>query len=218
MRKIIEAINSSLPKVIFIVGMVIIIMSVNLSVYIYGFYQGYANGANSAGKEFALFKINLENLINANLLNKPSPTPTTIIIEKTKEATPQPAKSSIPDWTGPELWEAVNKRRLEFGINPLNSRAELCTIASIRLNELLDLGELDGHEGFSNLAQRRPDLEWIFDKYNLSEFLVQGATSAGEAVNLWENTLGHRKLLDGGEYVWGCIYGQNGFGVAIAAY
>jgi len=82
----------------------------------------------------------------------------------------------------------------------------------------LELGKLDGHVGFSNMPTDRPDLKWIFDKYNLSEFLVSGATSPQDAVGLWENTLGHKELLTGGQYVWGCVYAQNGFGVAIAAY
>jgi uncharacterized protein YkwD len=129
-----------------------------------------------------------------------------------------PQAQAIPNWSGPELWEAMNKRRQQLGVNALNNQSELCTIASIRLNQLLDLGELDGHEGFSRLPEERPDLKWIFEKYNISEFLVSGAESAQEAVNLWENTLGHKKLLTGGEYVWGCTYAQNGFGVAIAAY
>jgi len=77
---------------------------------------------------------------------------------------------------------------------------------------------LDGHEGFSTLPERREDLKWIFEKYDVSEFLVSGAETASEAVSLWENTLGHKKLLTGGEYVWGCIYGQSGFGVAITAF
>jgi uncharacterized protein YkwD len=126
--------------------------------------------------------------------------------------------SKPPSWGGPQLWEVVNKRRVEFGVNPLKERDELCTIASIRLNQLLELGKLDGHVGFSNMPTTRPDLKWIFDKYNISEFLVLGATSPEEAVALWENTLGHKKLLSGGEYSFGCIYAQNGFGVAIAAY
>lgn len=121
-------------------------------------------------------------------------------------------------FNGPQLWEAVNKRRKEFGVSGLSQKDELCTIASIRLNELLDLGNLDGHEGFSTLTERRPDLSWIFEKYNISEFLLMGARDENEAVALWENTLGHKKLLTGGEYVWGCIYAQNSFAVAIAAY
>lgn len=126
--------------------------------------------------------------------------------------------SAIPTWGGPQLWEAVNKKRAEYGVNPLNNKDELCTIAAIRLNEILAMGKLDGHEGFGNMPERRPDLLPIFEKYTISEFLLSGAQTPDEAVELWENTLGHKKLLTGGEYVWGCIYAQSGFAVAIAAY
>ncbi len=142
-----------------------------------------------------------------------------------EEPTPKPAPVKIqqtaaprPTWGGPELWEAINKRRQGLGVNGLSSKSEICTIASIRLNQLLELGKLDGHEGFSKMPEARPDLKWIFDKYNLSEFLLSGATSPQEAVSLWENTLGHKQLLTGGEYVWGCVYASYGFAVAIAAY
>lgn len=140
----------------------------------------------------------------------------TKIIYVTPKPAPAPAKPA--SWSGPALWEAVNKRRVEKGVNPLSQRDELCTIASIRLNQLLELGKLDGHEGFGRLPETRSDLKWIFEKYNISEFLVSGVSSPSEAVSLWENSLGHKQLLTGGEYVWGCTYAQNGFGVAIAAY
>ncbi len=120
-------------------------------------------------------------------------------------------------WGGPELWAAVNKRRVEMGVNPLSQREELCTIASIRLNELLELGKLDNHAGFEPLLNR-PDLAWIHQKYNIAEFLVYGYSTPAESVAAWENTLGHRELLAGGQYVWGCVYAQDTFGVAIAAY
>ena len=131
---------------------------------------------------------------------------------------PAPIAKTYPKWGGPELWEVVNKKRVEFGVNPMSIREELCTIASIRINQLLELGKLDGHEGFGKLPEERADIKWIFEKYTLSEFLVSGAKSPADAVSLWENTLGHKKLLSGGEYSWGCIYAQNGFAVAIAAY
>ena len=121
-------------------------------------------------------------------------------------------------WGGPELWEVVNNARVENGVNPLAQRDELCTIASIRLNEILELGKLDNHEGFSNMPERREDLKWIFDKYTIAEFLVAGATSAQDAVDLWYNTLGHKKLITGGEYSFGCVYAQDSFGVAITAF
>ena len=107
---------------------------------------------------------------------------------------------------------------MKNGVNPLAQKDELCTIASIRLNEILELGKLDNHEGFSDMPERREDLKWIFDKYTIAEFLVAGATSPQDAVDLWYNTLGHKKLITGGEYSFGCIYAQNSFGVAITAF
>lgn len=134
-------------------------------------------------------------------------------------ASPRKAVKQVPKatWGGVELWNAINKRRVELGVNPLKQLDPLCTIASIRLNQILELGKLDGHTGFVPVLQR-DDLKWISQKYNISEFLIQGYPTPEEAVKAWENTLGHRALLAGGEYVWGCVYAQNTFGVAIAAY
>lgn len=123
----------------------------------------------------------------------------------------------ISPWGGVDLWNEINKRRVEMGVNPLKEKSELCTIASIRLNQLLEIGKLDGHAGFVPTLER-DDLSWISEKYNLSEYLIQGYQTPKEAVSAWENTLGHRSLLAGGQYVWGCVYAQNLFGVAIAAY
>jgi uncharacterized protein YkwD len=191
-------------------GGVVVIVGAILSTfvvgYIFGFNNGLIEGYNRLSEQLAEREIT----VSADIPEVTEPNPSPIIVTRT----PTPR----PNWSGPELWEAVNARRQQLGVNALGSQAELCTVASVRLNELLELGKLDGHEGFSNMAERRPDLAWIFEKYNISEFLVSGAGSAQEAVDLWEDTLGHKKLLTGGEYVWGCTYAQNSFGVAIAAY
>lgn len=126
-----------------------------------------------------------------------------------------PGGYPVVSWGGPELWEAINKRRVELGVGPLSKKDELCTIASIRLNQLLALGTLDGHAGFEGVLNRFPEVR---QKYNIAEFLIVGYLTPTEAVAGWEHTLGHRGLLAGGEYVWGCVYSQDTFGVAIAAY
>lgn len=146
-----------------------------------------------------------------------SPTPKLIQTIPKPQTQPKQTTQQVT-WGGPELWKAVNKRRVELGVNPLNSKGEFCTIAAIRLNELLELGKLDAHEGFGNMPERRSDLKWIFDKYNVYEFLIAGIRTPEEAVAGWEHTLGHRSLLAGGEFVWGCIYAARGFAVAIAAF
>jgi uncharacterized protein YkwD len=181
-----------------------------LGVYLVGLVTGYLAGKNQTEGEYA----SLMNQIVSQIPKVTTVSPTPLPTEK-----PKVTYIKTYDWGGPELWEAVNKRRQELGVNPLQQRDELCTIASIRLNELLELGKLDSHEGFSNMPQQREDLKWIFDKYStLAEFLAMGGETAEETVSLWENTLGHKKLLTGGEFVWGCIYAQNSFAVAITAF
>lgn len=181
----------------------------------FGYSLGFRDGQSESSEYYETV---LDELVLELEKLGQNPVVVTRIVEKYPDEAKQTSTYDV-SWGGPELWNAVNKRRKEFGVNPLQSRSELCTIASIRLNELLELGKLDNHEGFSNMEERRPDLEWIFDKYStLAEFLAFGGSTAEETVSLWENTLGHKKLLTGGEYVWGCIYSQNTFSVAITAF
>lgn len=187
-------------KIIFSVFAGSIIFSLLIVAFLVTYFAGYKIGYNNSSQTSVVTIEKGETKI-VYITPKPLPTP-----------------KAYPKWGGPELWEVVNKRRVEFGVNPMSIREELCTIASIRLNQLLGIGKLDGHEGFGKLPEERADVKWIFEKYTLSEFLVSGAKSPTDAVSLWENTLGHKKLLSGGEYSWGCIYAQNGFAVAIAAY
>lgn len=144
-------------------------------------------------------------------------TVTIYVILSTPKTVVATRRLSVVSWGGPELWTAINKRRVELGVNELRQKDELCTIAAIRLNQVLDIGKLDGHSGFESTLSRE-DLKWISEKYNISEFLISGYDTPQLAVDAWENTLGHKKLLSGGEYVWGCVYAQSRFGVAIAAY
>lgn len=203
--------NKLFLKVAKVLGEIVLVFAfilVTLTTLLVGYVKGFQVGVSETQKSYQAIVSK-----NVSTTTKPAATSTSKPIY-----IPLPTTKPGSFLGGPTLWEAVNKRRVEFGVNPLSQRDELCTIASIRLNQLLELGKLDGHEGFSKLPETRPDLKWIFDKYNVSEFLVSGATSPQNAVNLWENTLGHKKLLSGGEYSFGCIYAQNGFGVAIAAY
>src|SRR3990170_15544 len=165
-----------------------IIITLFVAVYILGMMQGYVAG-KKRGEEQLIAYLNQEK-VQVSVSPTISPTP-----QAKPTSLPRPTSVQKIDWGGPELWEAVNKKRGELGVNPLQQRDELCTIASIRLNELLELGKLDGHEGFSNMLERRSDLKWIFEKYStLAEFLAVGGDTPEETVALWENTLGHKKL------------------------
>ena len=200
-------------RILSALGQVVIILSIVLifvTVFSLTYFVGFRHGQNIQFNEDQTF-------INGLLENfNKEQTSTIVYVEKT----PQPQIQQQPiTWGGPDLWQAVNSARVQNGVGMLNQADELCTIASIRLNEILELDKLDGHEGFSTMSEKRPDLKWIFEKYGqVAEFLVSGATSPQNAVDLWFNTLGHKKLITGGEYVYGCIYAQAGFGVAITAF
>lgn len=177
------------------------------------YYLGLLRGYNEGQRDYEMY---LESFL---IEEEVTPSPVGIVLTPMPSIVKKVVTVSQALWGGPELWSVVNSRRQELGVNSLAQRDELCTIASIRLNELLDLGKLDGHEGFSNMEERRPDLRWIFEKYStIAEFLAVGGRTPEETVSLWENTLGHKKILSGGEYVWGCIYAQNTFAVAIVAF
>lgn len=215
-RQFIKSVIKTLIKVLLVSLIISISIQLLYKVYEIGYRVGFNKGQIDAEQYYLGFFDELAYL-RGQLEKEPA------IITKEVYITPEPINepSLLRDtsWGGPELWEAVNYKRQENGVNSLSQKDELCTIASIRLNELLELGTLDGHEGFNNMTERRPDLEDILDNYStVAEFLAAGAGSAQETVNLWEGTLGHKKLLTGGEYVWGCIYAQNSFAVAISAF
>jgi len=197
--KLILKAAKALSSILFIFASIFLIFTI----FLIGYVKGFQNGSQSVDLYY-------KNLPKDNV----SATVAPIATSKPTVVKTQPKIT----WGGPQLWEAVNKRRVQLGVNPMQVKDEICTVASIRLNQILDLDNLDGHKGFSEMPKDRPDLKWIFEKYNLSEFLVSGATSPEEAVSLWENTLGHKELMSGGQYVWGCIYAQGGYGVAISAY
>ncbi|MDO8504102.1 MAG: hypothetical protein Q7S60_05470 [bacterium] len=167
----------------------------------------------SAG--FVLGTTNTTRLIESQLQQqeefvKTKPTPSPL------PATKQQAPILKPNYTGPELWESVNKARIAHGVNALSQRDILCTVAAIRLSQIREQGKLDGHAGFDAVYEKYKDDPEMPN--NVAEFLISGYPTAEQAVEAWLDTLGHKKLITGGEYVWGCIYAQDGFGVAITGF
>jgi hypothetical protein len=200
-----------ITKTILTSGVFVLSVFLAIGAYRLAYLKGYLNGQKDMQEYLALMYTRKD--ATSYVIREGVANPTIVITPSVKKV------AQGVSWGGVELWEEVNKKRVDYGVNPLRKADDLCTIASIRLNQLLDLGKLDGHEGFGNMSQDRPDLKWIFDKYSTAaEFLAYGGSTPSETVRLWDNTLGHKKLLNGGEFVWGCIYAQNTFAVAITAY
>ncbi len=197
MQKIASFVLNLLQKIL----VVLLVLVWGMSLFIAGYVAGTKNAPQlpmeeQKGKEMVIAQ------------NTPPPV---------AKSTPRPAQTVLrPNYSGPELWEAVNKARVEHGVQSLSQRDILCTIAAIRLAQIRELGKLDGHDGFQG----------VYDKYkdrsdmpgNIAEFLISGYPTAEQAVIAWLDTLGHKKLITGGEYVWGCIYAADSFGVAITGF
>lgn len=180
------------------------------------FIAGYFFGARDA-LDAALE--NQKDIIAFFTQQLPQSSPSPIPIQSGPTPQPKPVQNTTVqkiNYSGPELWEVVNKARVEHGVGPLKQKDILCTIAAIRLSQIRELGKLDNHDGFQG----------IYDKYKedqnmpkqVSEFLISGYPTPDQAVAGWLDTLGHKKLITGGEYVWGCIYAADGFGVAITGF
>lgn len=118
-------------------------------------------------------------------------------------------------FTGVDLFTAVNASRIRHGVPVLQQRNELCTIASVRLNQQLDKGKIDNHEGFDSVLQRFKDQ---IEFSHVAENLAAGFDTADETVTAWEGSPGHLVLLKDGAFAYGCTAANRGFSVLIAAY
>lgn len=127
----------------------------------------------------------------------------------------QPQESvTVPTYTGAELWEAVQLYRRAHDLPEFQQANELCTVASIRLNELLELGKLDNHEGF------RPRADQFFIDHpewnHINENLALGYQTAVATVEWgWDQSLGHRALIQSREHPYACTAANRGFAVLI---
>lgn len=144
----------------------------------------------------------------------PSPTDSPIN-QNSQTQIKQPTPISY--YTGVELWEQVQKYRREHGVPEFRQDTTLCTIASIRVNQLLELRNLDNHDGFPPLVQKYQDSGQL-THLNVAENILSGYKTATEAVAGWDSSLGHRALMQDGSFVWGCAAANYGFAVLIAAY
>ncbi|MBI4029262.1 MAG: hypothetical protein HY376_02760 [Candidatus Blackburnbacteria bacterium] len=181
-----------------------------------GFTLGYLTGIIQVGQiaQDREQKLTSEFTKMAGLGQKTSPTTS----NPTPPTQQKVSTTKLPriNYTGPELWTAVNEARVEHGVQLLSQKDVLCTIAAIRLNQISELGKLDNHDGFQSTYDKYKDNPTMPN--NVSEFLISGYPTPNQAVEAWLDTLGHKKLITGGEYVWGCVYAQDGFGVAITGY
>jgi uncharacterized protein YkwD len=152
-----------------------------------------------------------------NLQIVPTTTPQQTYVPASPPSRQTPNQSG---YTGDALMQAVNKYRREHGVPELQLHSGLCQLASRRLGELINLGDLDNHTGF----------EAYFNQYeisdisgpslsNVAENLASGYNSAWEAVMGWDSSPPHRTfLLADGSYKYGCGAANLGYAVLIGGF
>lgn len=136
---------------------------------------------------------------------------------KTFNQNPSPITPTPDYYTGVELWQEIQKYRREHGVPEFKQDNTLCTIASIRVNQLIELGKLDDHQGFNPLIQEYKQQGRI--RFNqVAENILYGYPTAQAAIQAWDSSLGHQALMQDGSYVWACAAANHGFAVLIAAF
>src|SRR4030042_5684281 len=99
---------------IFLTSIIIVLF---IGIYVIGLFQGYIFGVRYERET------NISYFNNQEIKNTPTPIPT-IILTPTPITKPNitPNSQITPkiSWGGPELWEAVNKKRVELGVNSLS--------------------------------------------------------------------------------------------------
>lgn len=218
-RDIVQTIFKGVAKGFLSSVLIAVLLVLGGAVYLKAFTDGYTARSLDAisllGEKFSPGPVAVLGVSDTNddfAEEEGNETPIPTVSEATEEPPTSFPGNSI------DLWSVINQRRQIRGVNTLTQSSELCTIAEIRINELIALGSLDGHAGFTSLLQKRPDLKPIFESYaSVSEFLLFGTSSAQEAVSLWEGAPEHSKLVTSNSYTYGCVQFRNSFAVAITA-
>jgi len=123
-------------------------------------------------------------------------------------------------YSGEDLMQAVNKYRREHGVPELQLHSGLCQLASRRLGEIIDRGELDNHAGFESYFKDRDvsDLNGPAIS-NVAENLASGYSTAWDVVMGWDSSPPHRRfLLSDGSYKYGCGTANLDFAVLIGGF
>lgn len=125
------------------------------------------------------------------------------------------SKPEKNNYTGQELFNAVNAHREKIGLKPLAVDPILCDGLGGRLQTIVEKGGVNTefHKWLESKGLEK-DGQPIRHKRigELSTF-----KSPSEGINEWVNSPGHRGLLEHPDLEIGCSYANNGAGIIIVA-
>lgn len=127
-------------------------------------------------------------------------------------ATPTP-ESTSPDFTGQQLFDAVNEYRSANNVPPLKLDSNLCNNLAQRYLDIkngIDQGV--AHKGMEEWAKK-----FVPNNYSVSEDFAWGKTPQN-VIHAWEGSPGHRLSILNKDYKVGCSYAAEGYGVIELGY
>ncbi len=121
--------------------------------------------------------------------------------------------SQTPNFTGQQLFDAVNEYRKANNVSPLKLDSNLCNnLAQRYLDIKAGLDEGVAHKGMEAWAKK-----FVPDNYSISEDFAWGNTPE-EVIHAWEGSPGHRLSILNKDYKVGCSYAAEGYGIIELAY
>lgn len=110
------------------------------------------------------------------------------------------------------LLDEINSYRTNHNLGKLVRNEELCIWVEERINQLVQKGSLDQHDGFRSQSQHYLK-EKGFTK--LAENIAQGQVSVTEVVASWDQSLAHKNTMQTQEMDVACAVFENSFGVLV---
>lgn len=119
---------------------------------------------------------------------------------------PEPTPISSPNYTGQELFDAVNNYRQEKGLTKLSLNKDFCNNIVSRW-EIMSNPNTIGHEGFEEWSHK-----YLPQGVTVSE-IAGPANTPQELINSWLGSPSHRISLENPKNTVGCAYAGKGYGV-----
>jgi len=145
---------------------------------------------------------------------KPTPTkkPTPIPPTPTKKPTHTTTTTGSAPSPSDGLTQEVNAYRSAHGKGSLHTDQLLCSVASKRVNELIQRGSLDSHEGFQKYTEQ---IKQQFNKWWETIFYGSKSISPRDVVTIyWNGSQGHKDALLS-DATHGCGFVDSGYAVYV---
>jgi hypothetical protein len=113
-------------------------------------------------------------------------------------------------YTGYDLFNAVNSHRVSVGVQEITLSEGLCDNLVSRWKAVKDGRQ---HEGFEEWVEQE-GIQTNYGYKDIVELYIQAPTPLG-AINFWSGSPGHKIQLENPIWTDGCAYANDGYGVVV---